>query len=293
MYICFCFIYEIGYQPSSTHISMSFYIQRPWFYYANKYGFPILLLGFASILFSSCSSTKNSYYFKTLPRDTTLINTVNPVPETRIKKTDLLSINISSLNPAEDAVFNAAAGSGGTSVLSAGTPGGYTVDVAGNIQVHRLGIIHAEGMTRRELKNKLETDISPYLKDPVVTIRFLNHRVTLLGEVSTPQVITMPEEQLSLLEVLGSSGDITQLAKRDNILIIREKENSKQFKRINLEDHSIFTSEWYYLQPGDVVYIEPSDKRIKDEKRARQQQTISFALSGISLAIIILDRILR
>jgi polysaccharide biosynthesis/export protein len=272
---------------------MSFYIHPPRFYYTNKYIFSLFLSGFALFLFASCSSTKNSYYFKTLPRDTSITNTVNRVPETRIQKNDQLSINISSLNPAEDAVFNAAAGMGGATVLSGGSPSGYTVDVAGNIQVHRLGIIHAEGMTRRELKNKLETDISPYLKDPVVTIRFLNHRVTLLGEVATPQVITMPEEQLSLLEVLGSSGDITQLAKRDNILIIREKENSKQFKRINLEDHSIFTSEWYYLQPGDVVYVEPNDKRIKDEKRARQQQTISFALSGISLAIIILDRILR
>lgn len=259
----------------------------------NKIIFSLLMVGLATFLLTSCSPTKNSYYFKTLPRDTSIANTLNRVPETRIRKNDQLSINISSLNPAEDAVFNAAAGIGGANALSGGTAAGYTVDAAGNIQVHRLGIIHAEGMTRRELKNKLEQDITPYLKDPVVTIRFLNHRVTLLGEVAAPQVITMPEEQLSLLEVLGSSGDITPLAKRDNILIIRENENSKQFKRINLEDHSIFTSEWYYLQPGDVVYVEPSDKRVKDEKRVRQQQTISFALSGISLAIIILDRILR
>ena len=267
------------------------YRQYPFYNKISLLSLFICCLG--SVVFSSCSSTKNSYYFKTLPRDTSLTNTVNRVPETRIQKNDQLSIIISSLNPAEDAVFNAAAGTGGATALTGGTPTGYTVDIAGNIQVHRLGIIHADGMTRRELKNKLETDITPYLKDPVVTIRFLNHRVTVLGEISKPQVITMPEEQLSLLEVLGSSGDLSQLAKRDNILIIREKENSKQFKRINLEDHSIFTSEWYYLQPGDVVYVEPNDKRIKDEKRARQQQTISFALSGISLAIIILDRILR
>ena len=257
---------------------MSFYLHRQRFYYTSKYILPLLISGFAAIIFTSCSSPKNAYYFKTLPRDTSLTNTVNRVPETRIQKNDQLNINISSLNPAEDAVFNAAAGMGNTTASTGTAASGYTVDIAGNIQVHRLGIIHAEGMTRRELKNKLETDISPYLKDAVVTIRFLNHRVTLLGEISKPQVITMPEEKLSLLEVLGSSGDLTQLAKRDNILIIREKENSKQFKRINLEDHSIFTSEWYYLQPGDVVYVEPSDKRIKDEKRARQQQTIQRAL---------------
>jgi polysaccharide export outer membrane protein len=103
----------------------------------------------------------------------------------------------------------------------------------------------------------------------------------------------MPEEQLSILEVLGASGDINLLGKKDNVLIIRETEAGKQFKRLNLEDHSVFNSEWYYLKPDDVVYIEPNDKKINEEKRARTQQTISLALSGLSLAIIILNSLLR
>ena len=256
-----------------------------------KYSLPVCSL--MILLFSSCTTAKNSYYFKNLPRDTSINTTVNRLAESVIRKNDQLAITISSLNPEEDMKYNATSGAISAVASSGGSGNGYLVDAEGNIQLRRLGSIHAEGMTRRELKNKIEKDVSPYLKDPLVTVRYLNHRVTVLGEISKPQVITMPEEQLSLLEVLGSSGDLSQLAKRDNILIIREKENSKQFKRINLEDHSIFTSEWYYLQPGDVVYVEPNDKRIKDEKRARQQQTISFALSGLSLAIIILDRILR
>ena len=211
-----------------------------------------------------------------------------------IRKNDQLSITISSLNPEEDKVYNAAALSLVSGAAGAGSgTSGYFVDAGGNIQLHRLGTVHAEGMTRRELKNKIEADIKPYLKDPVVTVRYLNHRVTVMGEVGKPQVVVMPEEQLSLLEVLGESGDITPTGKRDNVLIIRETETGKQFKRINLEDQSVFTSEWYYLKPDDVVYVEPNDKKIKDEKRARTQQTVSLAISGISLAIIILDRILR
>jgi polysaccharide export outer membrane protein len=188
-------------------------------------------------------------------------------------------------------VYNAAALSPGT--VGTSSANGYVVDMNGNIQLHRLGNMHAEGMTRRELKNKIETDIKPYLKDPVITVRYLNHRVTVIGEVGKPQVIPMPEEQLSVLEVLGASGDITLMGKRDNILIIRETETGKQFKRLNLENHSVFTSEWYYLKPDDVVYVEPNDKIVRDEKRQRTQQTVALAMSGLSLAIIILNSLLK
>jgi polysaccharide export outer membrane protein len=191
--------------------------------------------------------------------------------------------------------YNAAAG-GGTSPTgagSSGSSGGYLVDAQGNIQLHKLGLIHAEGMTRAELKNKIQKDIEPYLKDPVVTVRYLNHRVSVLGEVSRPGVIQMPEERLSVLEVLSTSGDVTPFARRNNILVIRETANGKELKRLNLEDHSIFTSEWYYLQPDDVVYVEPNEKKLNEEKRNKTQQTVGLILSGVSLAVIILDRIIK
>ena len=144
------------------------------------------------------------------------------IKRSKIKKNDQLLINISSLNREEDLTYNAAAAAGAVgSSTGSGSSVGYLVDGNGNIQLHRLGSIHAEGMTRRELKDKIQKDISPYLKDPVVTVRYLNHRITVLGEVSKPSVIQMPEEQLSLLEVLGSTGDVTQFARRDNILIIK------------------------------------------------------------------------
>ncbi|MFZ1306503.1 MAG: polysaccharide biosynthesis/export family protein [Ferruginibacter sp.] len=271
---------------------MSFYIYHHRFYYFKKFFFSLLVLGLASLFFTSCYTPKNAYYFKTLPRDTTINTTIGRISESVIRKNDQLAINISSLNPDEDKVYNAATITI-SGAVGGGSPNGYLVDMNGNIQLHRLGNIQAEGMTRRQLKNKIETDIKPYLKDPVVTVRYLNHRVTVIGEIAKPQVISMPEEQLSVLEVLGTTGDVTLTGKKDNILIIRETETGKQFKRLNLEDHSIFTSEWYYLKPDDVVYVEPNDKKITEEKRARTQQTVSLALSGLSLAIIILNSLLR
>ena len=267
---------------------------KPGNRYRLKTGFfyTALLIVLSGITFTSCKTAQKAYYFKTVPRDTTINSAINRVEESRIRKNDMLSINISSLNPAEDMTYNAAAGITGSSA-TAGTTSGYLVDAQGNIQLHKLGMIHVEGMTRAELKNKIQTDIEPYLKDPVVSVRFLNHRVSVLGEVGKPGVIQMPEERLSVLEVLSSSGDVTPSARRDNVLIIRETTQGKQLKRINLEDHSIFNSEWYYLKPDDVVYVEPNERKLTEEKRTKTQQTVGLILSGVSLAIIILDRIFR
>ncbi len=259
----------------------------------SRFIYTSIVVILTGIAFSSCKTTKNvnSYYFKNLPRDTSFNSAAKRSVETKIRKTDLLSIGISSLNREEDAVYNAPAAGSTTSSTSSAPTSGYLVDMNGNIQLHKLGVVHVEGMTRRELKDKIQKDLQPYLKDAVITIRYLNHRVTVLGEVNKSQVIQMPEEQMSLFEVLGNSGDVTQFARRDNILIIRETPTGKQLKRINLENQSVFTSEWYYMQPDDVVYVEPNDKKLTEENRSKRQQTISLALSGLSVALIILNRI--
>ncbi len=252
----------------------------------------VIYLMILPVIFASCSLPKNAYYFKDLQRDTS-INTPSRGAELKIRKNDVLQINISSLNPAEDMIYNAAAGSGAAGSLASVSNNGYVVDGGGQIQLHKLGSIKVEGMTRAGLKDKIQNDMAPYLKDPVVTVRFQNHKITVLGEVNQPQVIPMPEEQLSILEVLGISGDVSQLARRDNILVIRETENGKEFKRLNLEDKSIFTSSWFWLQPGDVVYVEPNDVKLNEAKRAQRTQNISIGLSAISVIIIVLNTLIK
>ena len=258
----------------------------------SNFFYTSVLVLLSAIVFSSCTTTKKSYYFMTLQKDQAIPSTVNKLEDLKIRKNDLLSINISSLNRDEDLTYNAPSVSIGSN-SSMVSSNGYLVDGLGNIQVHKLGSLHAEGMTRSALKDKIQKDLSPYLKDAIVTIRYQNHRVTILGEIARPQVVQMPEEHISLLDLLGSSGDVTPFAKRDNILIIRETDNGKQTKRINLEDHSIFNSEWYWLQPGDVVYVEPNDKKINEENIVRRNQTISIGLSALSIAIIILSRVIK
>lgn len=262
----------------------------------NSLTLNILVILSCTILYS-CTPVKNVVYFENLQKDTELHNVVNNNLELRIRKNDLLDINIIGPDPATTPLFNGLQSiptSSGEAGGSTAPSGGFLVDSKGNISMYKLGTVHVEGLTRKELKQKLETDLNityAYLKDAVVTVRFLNNHVTILGEVAKPQVLTMSTEKLSLLDALGMSGDITLMGRKDNILVIRETSTGKQFKRINLTDNSVFTSPFYYLKPDDLVYVEPTRARIKNS--GDTQQIIGYVLAGLSIAITILVNLLR
>ena len=189
----------------------------------------------------------------------------------RIRKNDMLFIGISSADALNSSLFMAPQASSAGAAGATAPASGYLVDNLGQVEFPKLGRIKAEGLTRTELRDRLQKDLLPYLKDPVVTVKFLNQRITVIGEVLKPGVIMMPAEKMTLLEVLGQSGDLTVFGRRDNILIIREYEGTREFKRINLENNSLFTSPYYYLQPDDVVYVEPVKARYNTEEKQRTQ----------------------
>lgn len=246
---------------------------------AISYGVFRFLIIFLIIL-SSCNTSKQTVYFRDIPNDTTLTSLISKNFEPKIQKGDLLGITISSLSPENTAIYNAPQNAEGPAT-------GHLVDQEGNIQFIKLGVIHVEGMTRKELKARLEKDLVPYLAQTVVAVGFLNRHVTMIGAVS-PQVLPMPNDNMTLLDALAASGDIGEKGRADNILVIREKDNSKEFKRLNLTDKSIFYSPYFYLQPNDIVYVEPVAK-----KQDNTLRVISYVTSGLSIAIFIIDRIFK
>jgi polysaccharide export outer membrane protein len=256
--------------------------------------FLYIIIAFSCIGFNSCTSAKNVIYFQNLQKDVTVPTIVNGNFEVKIRRNDLININIISPDPITTPLFNGIQNTSTSLVSPSGStvnPGGFLVDDNGNISLYKLGTIHVEGLTRNELKNLLEKELIPYLKDPVVNIRFLNNHVTVLGEVSKPQVLPMPTEKFSLLEALGTAGDITFTGRKDNVLIIRETPSGKQLKRINLADSSIFNSPYYYLKPDDIVYVEPTKVKIKNGGNA--PQTIGYLLTAISIAFTLILNLLR
>jgi polysaccharide export outer membrane protein len=249
-----------------------------------------VILFTVAIMMASCATSKDSYYFKTLQKDTTLTGFVNNSFESKIRKGDNLGITINSLSPEENAKFNSA----GLIVTERGTLPGYLVGPDGTILLYRFGAVKVEGLTKKELAAKLQKELLPFLKEPTVAVTYLNHKITVLGEVVKPQVINLEDDQMTVLDAIALSGDMNEKGRRDDVMIIRETETEKKVKHINLEDHSIFTSSWYYVQPNDIVYILPDTKRTDtEEKRRRLQTTLSLVASGLSLLIIILDRIIK
>jgi polysaccharide export outer membrane protein len=216
-------------------------------------------------------------------------------PDSRIKAGDLISVVVSSLNKEEDLVFNAA---GGQTIPeyseTADQKIAYEVDKSGYIIMHQLGKVKAEGLTRYQLQDKLQKDLLPYLKDPIVAVSYLNYRVSVIGDVKAPRVISIPQERISVIDALALSGDMNITARRDNLLIIREQDSGRYLKRINLEDNTLLSSNWYYLQPNDILYVSADDeKRLYEERRVRFTQNFSIILSTLSFLIVILNLLLN
>jgi polysaccharide biosynthesis/export protein len=291
---------------------MNRFMQRCAGILLHKTFFPFLGIVLLAISFlSSCTATKSSYYFKSLQKDTSLKVFVNKDIDLKIRKNDRLSIDVSSLNKDEDALYNSSASSGGSSsTLSSlatgvgassttstvtpvtGPAAGYLVDTFGNIQIHKLGVVYVEGMTTKELSTKLEKDLLPYLKEPIISVNFANHHITILGDVGKPQILDMPSSPLSIFDALAMSGDVTLEASKKNILIIRDSLDHKIFKRIDLEDGSAFNTPWFYLEANDIVYVQPDIEKIENQaKRLSTQQAITIAASALSIIVIILDRV--
>ncbi|MFI5185158.1 MAG: polysaccharide biosynthesis/export family protein [Chitinophagales bacterium] len=245
-----------------------------------------------ALLITGCINTKKAVYFNDL--NNTTITSKTPVPETIIQKNDLLNISVSSLDAKASEVFNA------PNVLNVTTGGssaeilGYLVGTDGTIQFPILGSIMAEGLSKEQLRQLIQKKLTDQdlLKGPIVSIRFINFRVTVLGEVKSPTVINVPNEKISLLEAIGLAGDLTIYAKRDNILVIRENENGdKDIKRINLNSIELLSSPYYYLKSNDIVYVEPNKSKIASTGRG--QQWVPAVLSGLSLVAIIVDRVVK
>ncbi len=221
---------------------------------------------------------------------------LQPVAEIRIVPNDILSIVISSLSPEASALFNPDATTPirATTITGINTEqGGYLVDPDGYIQLPVLGKIMAAGLTRDQLKEAITQPIleKKLLKDPLVEIRYLNYEVTVLGEVGKPTVITVPSEKISLLKAIGLAGDLTIHGKRNNILLIREENGSRITHRIDLTQPDFFSSPYYYLQPNDVVYVQPN--KAKGAQATLWPQLVPILLTALSVTVIVLDRLFR
>ncbi|MBS1589771.1 MAG: polysaccharide biosynthesis/export family protein [Bacteroidetes bacterium] len=225
------------------------------------------------LLATSCTGPKRSVYFReNTPLDPTVTTQkMDRFKEAIIQPDDILAINVTSPSSlVEDkgnttvAIFNG----GGTPFATTATLGGastnangYLVDASGLIDYPFLGKTKVGGLTIRQAKDAISGKLRSIVKEPVVEIRIVNYRITILGEVNRPGTIMAPNHKISIIDAIAAAGDIPITGRKDNITIIRENEGVREFAHINLNSKEAFNSPYFYLKQNDVIYVEPARSR--------------------------------
>lgn len=244
-----------------------------------------------AFLLASCASRKQTTYFYEAPdsRFLTKMENLEPV----LQPNDLLSITVSSINPEAAEMFNKSNISEAQTSNAVGNISnisGYLIDQDGFIRFPVLGRIKASGKTKKALREEITSilDSRKLLIEPIVDVRYLNYKVSVLGEVKEPTVLSVPSEKISIFEALGLAGDITIYGKKDDVVVIREENGAKVLKRLDLTSNEIFSSPYYYLRSNDVVYVEANRSKVSSSSQLILWTPV--ILSALSLGVVIILR---
>jgi polysaccharide export outer membrane protein len=248
------------------------------------------------ITITSCADRKKYVYFQNANNQSDTLKVAKAYTP-KIQPGDILSIPISSLSPAASSFFNPFSGSSGTGDVTASAAGsgaspglnlsagtGFLVDDSGIIELPIIGSVKVGGLTTSIARDTIKNRLKFYLKEPTVNVRFLNYKISVMGEVAHPSVYVIPNERVSLPEALSMAGDLTIFGKRDNILIVRDINGSKEFGRVNINSRDVFTSPYYYLHSGDLVYVEQGRGKIAQTDNI--YRVLPIVLSALSLLIL-------
>lgn len=246
---------------------------------------------------ASCSTPKDVTYFQ----DITEGYEVAPDNQLsiKLKPEDKISIIVTTQDPALSTLFNlvqAQSRVGQTSESAAGASvqqsatSVYTLDPLGNISFPVLGDLHIGGMRRHEVARYIERELKEkdLVKDPIVTVEFVNTGISIIGEVNKPGRYDFNKDRMNLIDAIAMAGDLTPNGRRQNVIVLREGAEGKRVAhRIDLTNMSeVAASPAFYLQQNDVIYVEPNDKKKRDTTSSGNASfSPSFWVSVGSLAV--------
>ncbi|HLS31778.1 MAG TPA: polysaccharide biosynthesis/export family protein [Flavobacteriaceae bacterium] len=213
----------------------------------------------------SCSSKKEILYFQDI--DMTALDDVSTVFQNpKVAVSDILNIRISTEDPESAIPFQFQTADGGSIRTTSGSLlklYGYLVDKEGYINYPFLGEIPVISKTTKEIEKDLERRLSVYIKDPTVSVRIVNNKITVLGSVKSPGTYTLDEETLTLPQALGLAGDLSIHGNRTDVLIMRYQGDRRVIKHIDLTKSDWMNGPFYYMKQNDVVYVKPNNPQIK------------------------------
>ena len=239
------------------------------------------------LLLASCTSYKKVPYLQN-SRDWDGVEQTLAVYEPRVMPSDMLSIIVSNPdNPASSLAYNLVVSSdnnNGRSLTSQPVLQSYLVDAEGCVTIPNIGRLHVAGKTIAEVEQCVFDRVkNSFSSVPVVTARFVDFKISVLGEVTAPGTYTVKNGKVTLLEALALARDLTIYGQRDNVKIVREAADGKRtVTEVNLNDASLLNSPYYYLQQNDVVYVTPNESKAKNSDIG---SSTSLWFSGTSIVI--------
>ena len=252
--------------------------------------FRIIIVAASVLVLGSCATPGKISYFQDLRPGESELELTAPV-EIKIQPKDKVSILVNSQDMRLTNLFNLPIVSQQVGQeISTGTNrglSGYTVDSNGNIDFPVLGKIHIQGMTREEVASHIKQELqsNDLVKDPVVTVEFMNLSIDVMGEVNSPGRYSIDKDHLTVLDALSLAGDLTIYGKRERVLVLRNEGGVQRVYGIDLcsADH-LYSSPAYYLQQNDVVYVEPNDTKARQSTvNGNNVRSTSFWISLASL----------
>lgn len=208
---------------------------------------------------TSCVTTKQSTYFQGEAIKTENIKKLHNEPY-RLQVNDILYIDIKAENPEIVAMFKSTESTTGGSNTGNFYYSGYTVDRHGNIRIPYIGEVNVLGYTTKEIRIKIETELKQFLKNPksfFVTVKLAGVNFIVTGEVGSPGTKNLAQNQVSIIDAIANAGEITTYGNKEKVLIYRKNITGVDKFEIDLTDVSVFNSDYFYIQPNDVIYVPP------------------------------------
>lgn len=239
--------------------------------------------------FSSCASRKDLVYFQP---DSTQLNTSFKLNAPKLQPGDILAISVTADDVRATIPFNQLSPYSSSGTLQNTNPfiPTYAIDGNGNIDFPKIGLVKIGGKTRTEAMEYLKSEIGKFIVNPGLSMEVRNFKITVLGEVRNPGTFAINNDRITLLEALGLAGDLTINGVRNNILVIREQNGTKEEFRVDLTKRNSLNSPVYYLSQNDVIYIEPNGAKVQSSKYT---QNTSVFVSIASLIITVIAVIIR
>ena len=252
-----------------------------------------ILLAIATSFITGCYSYKDQILFQGL-KDTTCPNP-NYQEKTVIQAGDQLSIIVNGLDVNSTSYFNMPMGvvAGGNMQMlnQTGNQGGglmgYVVSESGVIEFPKLGELHVAGYHPEQLRDSLQSWLSPWVKDPAVMVRLMNFRVTFIT-TDHAQTINLTNTQTNLLQFLGMVNGITWTDRKDNVLVIRQVNGLREVHHVDLTSQAVFSSPVYFLKPNDIIYVEPNKRKFIDTN-AQLISLVTTITSTLSILVLFVN----